>query len=44
MEPNWSEKVFKVIKVQGQTVFLDDGTKFKDFYQFTFNYAKNPGN
>ena len=20
-----------------------DGNKFKDFYQFTFNYAKNPG-
>ena len=23
---------------------ISDGTKFKDFYQFTFNYAKNPGN
>lgn len=22
---------------------IADGTKFKDFYQFTFNYAKNPG-
>lgn len=21
---------------------LKDGTKFKDFYQFTFNFAKNP--
>ena len=22
---------------------IGDSTKFKDFYQFTFNYAKNPG-
>lgn len=22
---------------------LKDPTKFKDFYQFTFNFAKNPG-
>ena len=22
---------------------IKDPTKFKDFYQFTFNYAKNPG-
>lgn len=22
---------------------LRDSQKFKDFYQFTFNYAKNPG-
>ena len=22
---------------------LKDGGKFKDFYQFTFNFAKNPG-
>ena len=22
---------------------INDSTKFKDFYQFTFNYAKNPG-
>lgn len=22
---------------------IRDSTKFKDFYQFTFNYAKNPG-
>lgn len=22
---------------------LKDNAKFKDFYQFTFNYAKNPG-
>lgn len=21
---------------------LKDGSKFKDFYQFTFNFAKNP--
>ena len=22
---------------------IQDGNRFKDFYQFTFNYAKNPG-
>ena len=22
---------------------IDDSLKFKDFYQFTFNFAKNPG-
>ena len=22
---------------------IQEGNKFKDFYQFTFNYAKNPG-
>ena len=29
MEPNWSDKVFKVVKVQGQNILLDDGTKYK---------------
>ena len=31
MEPSWSEKVFKVVKVQGQTIFLEDGTKHKRY-------------
>jgi len=30
MEPNWSETIYKVVKVQGQTITLDDGTKQKD--------------
>ena len=31
MEPNWSETIYKVIKVQGQTILLDDGTKYKRY-------------
>ena len=31
MEPNWSETTYKVNKVQGQTITLDDGTKFKRY-------------
>ena len=31
MEPNWSEKIFKVIRVQGETIFLDDGSKYKRY-------------
>ena len=30
MQPNWSETIYKVVKVQGQTITLDDGTKQKD--------------
>ena len=26
MEPNWSETIYKVVKVQGQTITLDDIT------------------
>ena len=37
MEPNWSETIYKVIKVQGQTILLDDGTKYK-----RYNLLKNP--
>ena len=31
MEPNWSETTYKVNKVQGQTITLDDGTKYKRY-------------
>jgi hypothetical protein len=31
MEPNWSETTYKVVKVQGQTITLDDGTKYKRY-------------
>ena len=31
MEPNWSETIYKVIKVQGQTILLNDGTKYKRY-------------
>ena len=37
MEPNWSETIYKVIKVQGQTILLNDGTKYK-----RYNLLKNP--
>ena len=31
MEPNWRETIYKVVKVQGQTIMLDDGTKHKRY-------------
>ena len=34
MEPNWSETIYTVVKVQGQTISLDDGTKFKRYNLF----------
>jgi len=34
MEPNWSETIYKVVKVQGQTIILDDGTKHKRYNLF----------
>ena len=34
MQPNWSETVYTVVKVQGQTITLDDGTKFKRYNSF----------
>ena len=34
MEPNWSETIYKVVKVQGQTITLDDGTKYKRYNLF----------
>jgi hypothetical protein len=34
MEPNWSETIYKVDKVQGQTIILDDGTKHKRYNLF----------
>ena len=34
MEPNWSEATYKVVKVQGQTITLDDGTKHKRYHLF----------
>ena len=39
MEPNWSETIYKVGKVQGQTIMLDDGTKHK-----RYNLFKIPNN
>ena len=30
-------------KLPGLESDLRDSTKFKDLYQFTFNFAKNPG-
>ena len=35
MQPNWSEAIYKVVKVQGQTMILDDGTKHKRYNLFT---------
>ena len=34
MEPNWSETIYKIDKVQGQTITLDDGTKYKRYNLF----------
>ena len=34
MQPNWSETVYKVDKVQGRTITLDDGTKYKRYNLF----------
>ena len=34
MQPNWSETIHKVVKVQGQTITLDDGTKQKRYNLF----------
>ena len=34
MQPNWSETIYKVVKVQGQTITLDDGTKQKRYNLF----------
>jgi len=34
MKPNWSETIYKVVKVQGQTIILDDGTKHKRYNLF----------
>ena len=34
MQPNWSETVYKVVKTQGTTITLDDGTKFKRYNLF----------
>ena len=34
MQPNWSETIYTVVKVQGQTIFLDDGTKYKRYNLF----------
>ena len=31
MTPQWSDKIFTVEKVQGQTVTLTDGTKHKRY-------------
>ena len=39
MEPNWSETIYKVVKVQGQTITLNDGTKQK-----RYNLFKIPNN
>ena len=39
MEANWSETIYKVVKVQGQTIILDDGTKHK-----RYNLFKVPNN
>ena len=34
MEPNWSETIYKVVKTQGTTITLEDGTKFKRYNLF----------
>ena len=34
MQPNWSETIYKVVKVQGRTIVLDDGTKHKRYNLF----------
>ena len=34
MQPNWSETIYKVVKVQGQTITLDDGTTQKRYNLF----------
>ena len=34
MQPNWSETIYSVNKVDGQTIFLDDGTKMKRYNLF----------
>ena len=34
MQPNWSETVYTVVKTQGQTITLDDGTKHKRYRLF----------
>ena len=34
MQPSWSETIYKVVKVQGQTILLDDGTKQKRYNLF----------
>ena len=39
MQPNWSETIFKVVKVQGQTIMFDDGIKHK-----RYNLIKIPNN
>ena len=39
MQPNWSETIYKVVKVEGQTIMLDDGTKHK-----RYNLFKIPNN
>ena len=32
MEANWSETIYEVVKVQGQTVLLNDGTKYRRYH------------
>ncbi len=34
MQPNWSETIYKVVKVQGQTIILEEGTKQKRYNLF----------
>ena len=34
MQSNLSETIYKVVKVQGQTIMLDDGTKHKRYNLF----------
>ena len=34
MGPNWSETIYTVVKTQGQTITLDDGTKLKRYNLF----------
>ena len=31
MTPQWSQKIYKVMKVQGQTITLNDNTKHKRY-------------
>ena len=34
MQPNWSETIYTVVKTQGTTITLDDGTKYKRYNLF----------
>ena len=34
MQPNWSETIYTVVKVQGSTITLEDGTKYKRYNLF----------